>query len=56
MKATALLVAFDAIALAFGFPEFSKPEARQTWTPQEWMPPGPDDGESHKKDEGSRHY
>jgi hypothetical protein len=45
MKPTTLLASMNVVALVYGLPEYAKRDGNQTWVPQEWIAPGPDDSE-----------
>ncbi|KAK6212409.1 hypothetical protein LQW54_005362 [Pestalotiopsis sp. IQ-011] len=43
MKSASLLVSLSAVATVFALPEYLKRDGNDTWVPQEWIAPGPDD-------------
>ncbi|ETS80520.1 hypothetical protein PFICI_08049 [Pestalotiopsis fici W106-1] len=43
MKSTSLIVGLSAVATVFALPEYLKRDGNDTWVPQEWIAPGPDD-------------
>lgn len=49
MRSAVLLVSLGAVAQVYSLPEYARRDGNESWVPQEWMAPGPDDSKPRQE-------